>query len=461
MLLEQPTRRPTVFDILRVAHEMSGTRPEVDYVSAIDRLSRMNCERLTSQPASLSNQIQPPSRTPQPSSTSRPQSGSSTNLLDFSTPSPQSTVGPAAPRNDLASSIQPQRRGRPAREAATNQMSPKPQPPTIPSPAPAPVTAFAPATAPRPQMQVTGERDRPIPSAQSSVDAFGLPSTSVPKQQGSSSSGFTDSFTAKPFRPTSRFGRGLSQNHSGFGDSFDVTGNSMKSTTSPQLNVQAATPSEIDKISPAQLEIRQTTSPTGTGSRSTAEDLNFESRYPSIDVLSGDDTSSPSTAQRNLISPITSTSPPPPPNVSRPSMLGNMTGGDIKQPYQHLGIGGEPQPRSTHVTGTAFKQQRQDQFTRSPSPIKAKTEYFETMSSGQAQAQAPAQSPGPRSGARVPVDLMTGEENESMGAPLLQRQGSSMVPSPSSTETTANERHRGPEESADPVDSSDDEVGPE
>lgn len=33
MLVEQPIRRPTVFDILRVAHEMSGTRPEVDYVS--------------------------------------------------------------------------------------------------------------------------------------------------------------------------------------------------------------------------------------------------------------------------------------------------------------------------------------------------------------------------------------------------------------------------------------------
>lgn len=33
MLVEQPARRPTVFEVLRVAHEMSGTRPEVDYVS--------------------------------------------------------------------------------------------------------------------------------------------------------------------------------------------------------------------------------------------------------------------------------------------------------------------------------------------------------------------------------------------------------------------------------------------
>ena len=328
-----------------------------------------------------------------------------------------------------------------------------PQPPTITSPVPVPAPAYqipasaSTASAPQKmQMQVTGERkqDRPTPSAQSSVDAFGLPSSSAPKHQGSASSGFTDSFTtSKQFRPTSRFGRGLSQNHSGFGDSFDATatGNSAKSPVSPRVNVQAATPSatDIDKISPAQLEITQTTSPTPTGSRSATDDnANFESRYPSIDVLSGDDTSSTTPAHQNsnLISPVTS--PNPPPNVSRPSMLGNMTGGDIKQPYQHLGIGGEqkPQPRSTHVTGTAFKQQPQpsvqsqsrpgqDQFTRSPSPIKAKKEYFETMSSN----ARPPSSPG-RSGGRppAPVDLMTGQENESMGAPLLQRQGSSMAP---------------------------------
>lgn len=32
MLVEQPVRRPTVFEVLRLAHDMSGTRPEVDYV---------------------------------------------------------------------------------------------------------------------------------------------------------------------------------------------------------------------------------------------------------------------------------------------------------------------------------------------------------------------------------------------------------------------------------------------
>ena len=33
MLVEQPIRRPTVFEVLKMAHDMSGTRPEVDYVS--------------------------------------------------------------------------------------------------------------------------------------------------------------------------------------------------------------------------------------------------------------------------------------------------------------------------------------------------------------------------------------------------------------------------------------------
>jgi AP2-associated kinase len=32
MLVDHPARRPSVFEILNVSHEMSGTRPEIDYV---------------------------------------------------------------------------------------------------------------------------------------------------------------------------------------------------------------------------------------------------------------------------------------------------------------------------------------------------------------------------------------------------------------------------------------------
>jgi hypothetical protein len=35
MLVDHPSRRPSVFEVLKIAHEMSGTRPEVDYVSAL------------------------------------------------------------------------------------------------------------------------------------------------------------------------------------------------------------------------------------------------------------------------------------------------------------------------------------------------------------------------------------------------------------------------------------------
>jgi AP2-associated kinase len=214
------------------------------------------------------------------------------------------------------------------------------------------------------------------------VDAFGLPT--APRPQGSTSSGFSDSFgtnpnpTQKAFRPTSRFGRGLSSN-SGFGDSFN-------SPPTPKA--------DVDRLPASKLEIPQTTSPTTTTNNT---DDTFESRYPSIESLSG---------TSHLISPLTS----PPPMTARPSMLGNMTGGDLKQPHQHLAVKtGGPQPRSTHVTGTAF--------ARSPSPIKARAEYFENQKTNGEQN-------GNGDGKKKDVDLMTGEENEQMGAPLIRRASS-------------------------------------
>jgi AP2-associated kinase len=215
------------------------------------------------------------------------------------------------------------------------------------------------------------------------VDAFGLPT--APRPQGSTSSGFSDSFgsnpnpnsTQKTFRPTSRFGRGLS-NNPGFGDSFN-------SPPTPKA--------DVDRVPASELEIPQATSPTTTTNNT---DDTFESRYPSIESLSG---------TSHLISPLTS----PPPRASRPSMLGNMTGGDLKQPHQHLAVKtGGPQPRSTHVTGTAF--------ARSPSPIKARAGYFENQSNGYQN--------GNGDGKKKDVDLMTGEENEQMGAPLIRRASS-------------------------------------
>lgn len=46
MLVEHPSRRPTVFEVLRAVHDMSGTRPEVDYVSVSQRrdLTKANAQ---------------------------------------------------------------------------------------------------------------------------------------------------------------------------------------------------------------------------------------------------------------------------------------------------------------------------------------------------------------------------------------------------------------------------------
>jgi hypothetical protein len=57
MLMEQPSRRPTVFDILRVSHEMSGTRPTIDYVSFLPLSGpELICSPLQYQSSSRPNQ---------------------------------------------------------------------------------------------------------------------------------------------------------------------------------------------------------------------------------------------------------------------------------------------------------------------------------------------------------------------------------------------------------------------
>lgn len=303
-------------------------------------------------------------------------------------------------------------------------------------------------SAPRQQLQVTGDKRTSAPMTKSpspaaSLDAFGMPSASAPgaRTQGSASSGFTDSFgsSTKPFRPTSRFGRGLS-GHSGFGDSFDASDVERRNAGSLEIPQTA---------SPASTSARQTPSTSMSSSMSTeqSQDLSFESRYPSIETLSSEDTSTPN-PRANLIS--------PPPDVSRPSMLGNMTGGDMKQPHQHLAVQtGGPQPRSTNVTGTAFKEQGQGNggmYTSSPSPVKSRTEYFESASKS-----------------TRPVDLMTGEENEQMGAPLIRR-ASSTFHQPDLDQAGTGEGAKTPRENertrpgtsiGDMVDSSDEEEGPE
>ncbi|ADV19530.1 NAK protein kinase [Cryptococcus gattii E566] len=403
MLVEQPARRPTVFEVLRVAHEMSGTRPEVDYPMPSK---------------SLPIPVQP--------RPTKPQSHSSNNLLDF-TGSPSSMNKSPLLQPSLASTVQPQRRGRPTRDT---RESPRPtvqsqtrwqQSPTIQT-LQKPQTTSNSAnvrTAPS-RLHITGE-NAPLSSGSAPlsatspppVDAFGMPI--VPSTQ-LTATGFGDSFGgASVVSPTgtttgssqpsqSRYGPSLVKRPVGFGDSFgsaSVSGSGISRT--PSISSQpppakpyqppgvkrvpsGATTLESSKRQHASTMSQKSPEPP-TSVRDGDGDLSFESRFPSIETLNSGGESTPTVKSPSekrvpppLVSPLSSETPgstpaaaaasmfgttlrPRPSVRNRPSMSSNLTGGhrriadeDARQTMQ-----GEAkmhvQPRSTQVTGTAFRGQ--------------------------------------------------------------------------------------------------------
>ncbi|KAE8541110.1 hypothetical protein D1P53_002464 [Cryptococcus gattii VGV] len=395
MLVEQPARRPTVFEVLRVAHEMSGTRPEVDYPMPSK---------------SLPIPVQP--------RPTKPQSHSSNNLLDF-TGSPSSMNKSPLMQPSLASTVQPQRRGRPTRDT---RESPRPmvqnqtqwqQSPTLQT-LQKPQTTSSSAnvrTAPS-RLHITGE-NTPLSSGSAPlsttspppVDAFGMPI--VPSTQRTAT-GFGDSFGgASVVSPTgtttgssqpsqSRYGPGLVKRPVGFGDSF---GSGSGISRTPSISSQpppakpyqppgvkrvpsgaTATTLESSKRQHASTMSQKspeppTSVPKGDGDGHGDGDLSFESRFPSIETLNsgGESTATVRSPPEKrvpppLVSPLSSEAPgsslrPRPSVRNRPSMSSNLTGGhrriaddDSRQTMQ-----GEAkmhvQPRSTQVTGTAFRGQ--------------------------------------------------------------------------------------------------------
>jgi AP2-associated kinase len=158
----------------------------------------------------------------------------------------------------LASTVQPQRRGRPGRESGMIGGNGVPPPSQQISAAASklPPSATSSMVKPKlPQLQVTGEKQAG-PVKQASVDAFGLPAMAAPQKSGS---GFGDAF-ALPIPSTtlqsdafalpkpsttlqnggSRFGSTLPRPASGFGDTFSAarnggTGQSSRKTTSSSI----------------------------------------------------------------------------------------------------------------------------------------------------------------------------------------------------------------------------------
>ena len=435
MLVEQPVRRPSVFEVLKVAHEMSGTRPEIDYVRV-------------AQPGEGPSDGQPtPSRSfasPPPTQQSRTNvKSSSTNLLDFTSPSSSIDRAPVM-QPSLASTVQPQRRGRPTSHRAGSShpdqssqvQPPMPVPPSITHQQPTPSSGTG------PKLQVTGDKPQ-SPKPTGSVDAFGMPSLSPSRgtkpRSGSNASGFGDSFTSSgPPKP---------QPKAQFTDSFSGRQGSSLSVSPSQVGPRQSSSSTQTSFSA--FDMPRTTSPAATTAARKSPDpassipdgeVSFETRFPSIESMSSNDafslptlstiTSRTDTTQANLISPITS---PPTLNGRKPSLMGNMTGGDMANKNQHLpaaGPGG-PQPRSTHVTGTAFKQAQGGVVSPGPGPEtistsslysglgadQSKRDYFDGADArplvSRSGSHIAASSPGglaPPGTSGVLPDLMTGDD---------------------------------------------------
>ncbi|GMK58710.1 hypothetical protein CspeluHIS016_0601520 [Cutaneotrichosporon spelunceum] len=432
MLVEHPSRRPTVFEVLRSVHDMSGTRPEVDYPMPNRQL-----------PALL------------PSSPKKPKSPA--NVLDFTAGGAQASQPVSQP--SLTASVQPQRRGRPTRpESMKAAAAVKPPPPQLPTShvprMPVPVSTTGPT-----KMQVTGEREGPMQGAKlqhsmslsrrtvsgakppksvlarlhdssfngnntnqaaqcgalqgGGVDAFGMSKNPATPSPG----GFGDSFGASPplpkdaatdavkrtgasqtlgvsttgdafGMPTKKDGQRVTS-PTGFGDSF---GSSFGSARAPpptlsqpakptrgftdSFSVSLPMPAKVTpsatKVSPASTKaslgspkvttpspqqsghsVRPTSSP-NTVQRSPeaispAGNMSFEQRFPPLEGIAGDEPK-PKPAQ-SPSPPAKSTSMTHRSSIS----IANLTGGHLSKANRLSVHGQTPHPRSTHVTGTAFK----------------------------------------------------------------------------------------------------------
>ncbi|ODN98516.1 NAK protein kinase [Cryptococcus wingfieldii CBS 7118] len=486
MLVEQPVRRPTVFEVLRMSHEMSGTRPEVDYPIPSRSI---------------------PQHAPRP--TKPHSSASSNNLLDMSD-SPSRRTPVMQPSMVPSVQPQPQRRGRPAREGGA-----KPTTPGVASPQPSPgwqytpkgqqpqPTSSAALVKPTPKVQITDtsqsfSRTAPssaIAKSPSPVDAFGMPALA---SQKTTSSGFGDAFGVPPSgvrgmqtgasTMSPRFGQGVpSKKPSGFSDSFSNTSNFSLSSrpgvsqlpSGPRPPSSASTASTRTTrqqltSSPSSMLSRQQTNQSSSQPSSIPEgDLSFESRYPSVETLDSEDGFTPPVPDpERLISPMVSppsavptgasssttssnltqsnnfnTARPSQPRLfTRPSLMGNLTGGDLKSPplsENREGLSKGQQARSTHVTGTAFRDQKSPAPTQpaNQAPQGAEIDYFGPLESGDEKepivekesVAEKAETPEKETEVK-PKNLMDDEDPSLLQVPLLP--GRSTSPSSASGQSS-------------------------
>jgi hypothetical protein len=291
------------------------------------------------------------------------------NLLDFRAQDDLlgSVQAPTAQQSDLASTIQPQRRGRPtkAQVASTNTA--------------APAVANA-QPIPSFRIQVTGgETSAPAKPSSSRSDlvgdikkfaidfgdafspADGLITPALEKdKQGSS--GFDDGFDGSRFAPptaeplakarTTSPAPAEARADSGFGDSFAPPKISDIGRQNSSKTISLPIPAEMKRsLSPAM-------------SPSSEHSSNFEDRFPSVEQLAA---RAESSQDKTLVKSPETMSKPLRPSFGRNSSSEvnsrgmsfhqpSVTGGaaEENQKMRLLSIDEKPQPRSTHVTGTAF-----------------------------------------------------------------------------------------------------------
>lgn len=264
-----------------------------------------------------------------------------------------------------------------------------------------PSKAEKPRVAPKPSLEklqsagITGGSSRPTPSPSGSVDAFGAPKAGTQvaspsgfgdafgvtlratKTSSSSASGFGDSFTGGKFSrqpppPSLPSGTEFTDSFSGqrppsvpasakreFSDSFNGQLPLQPTVASSKAKPSSPTSPKEITLSPVQTSIEKRSaepSPIPDG------ELSFETRFPSIETL---DAEKPAPAPRKA-SPPAEKAAETKEGRKMSIVTGNHTGGDLGSSIRSPKAGREqlpPQPRSTHVTGTAFKS-----AVRAPSP---------------------------------------------------------------------------------------------
>lgn len=229
-------------------------------------------------------------------------------------------------------------------------------------------------------------------------DAFGMP-TKFSSGNAASSGGFGDSFgssfaAAGPPPPK------LPKPTRGFTDSFSAppvpTKVSPASTRASPASPQKSGHTARSSSSSTRRSQEATTSPGG--------ETSFEQRFPSLEALTGEDSSTAKAPIPPVLSP-----PTQPLRMKRMSIsMANLTGDNSKASRLSVPMQ-PPHPRSTHVTGTAFKDAKEGTLKSPTTNVEAESATADYLSLLDDEVKEDA----PR-----PTECLFGDNDESLSVAL-------------------------------------------